>query len=155
MQLANFTLVTTASEDGQAGHVQAGHAPVMDDAARQEVHPSRGASTENPRSTAAVTSSGTTTVSDQTNVLALTAPASPLSIEALLQPLSPPYWLCQDHRVLSRRYHHHQYLSNHHHQGFLHHHHHIPTMACLFMFVSQFCGIPIPDWALSWQLCSN
>ena len=88
-------------------------------------------------------------------VLALTVPASPLSIEALLQPLSPPYWLCQDHRVLSRRYHHHQYLSNHHHQGFLHHHHHIPAMACLFMFVSQFCGIPIPDWALSWQLCSN
>ena len=36
-------------------------------------------------------------------VLALTVPASPLSIEALLQPLSPPYWLCQDHRVLSRR----------------------------------------------------
>ena len=140
MQLTNFTLVTTASEDGQAGHVQDGPAPVMDDAAREEAHPSRGASTQNPSATAAVTSSGKTTVSDQTSVFASTAPASPLSIEALLQPSSPPYWLCQDHHVLSRRYHHHHYLSNHHHQGFLRHHHHISTMACLFMFVSQFCG---------------
>jgi len=145
LQLKNFTLVTTASEDGQAGHVQDGPAPVMDDAAREEAHPSRGASAANSSSAAAVTSSGKTTVSDQTSVFALTAPASPMSIEALLQPSSPPYWLCREHHVLSKHYHQHHYLSNHHHhhhhQGFFHHHHHISTMACLFMSVSQSCGI--------------
>ena len=148
MQLTNVTLVTADSEDGQAGHVQDGPAPVIDDAAREEAHPSRGGSAGSPSSAAAVTSSGKTAESDLTSVCALTAPASPVSIKAPLQPSPPPHWSCQDHHVLIRQQQqHHHYLSSHHHHhhhhhhGFLHHHYHISIMACKLLSVSQSHGI--------------
>jgi len=68
LQLTNVPLVTADSEDGQAGNVQDGSAPVMDDAAREEAHPSSSASAANPGSTAAVTNSGKTAVCDLTSV---------------------------------------------------------------------------------------
>ncbi len=72
------------SYSSQAGHVQDGPAPVMDDAAREEADPSRGGSAENASPAAAVTSSGKTSVSDLTCVCvrALTAPAPLISNQA-------------------------------------------------------------------------
>ena len=91
MQITNVPHVTADSEDGQAGHVQEGPAPVVHDGAREEGDPSRSGSAANLSSTAAVTSSGNNPVSDLTSVFALTASASPVSIQALLQPSSPSY----------------------------------------------------------------
>ena len=88
LQLTNLVTLNQAClsadfEGSQAGHIQEGPASVMDDAAREDAHPSRGGSAQNPSSTAAGTSGGRTTVSDPTRVCvcvcALTAPTPPIS----------------------------------------------------------------------------
>ena len=74
------TSLSADSEDGQAGHVQDSPAAVINDAAREEAHPSRSESARNPSSTAAISNSGRTAVADLTSVCALTVPVSPVSI---------------------------------------------------------------------------